>query len=261
MKKIKIKKIQNKKKKIPIVCATAYTKSIAQIADKYCDIVLVGDSLGMVLYGMKTTREVTIDMMLHHAKAVKNFAKKSLVVFDMPYKSYKNKFIAYSNAKKIIKITKCDAVKLEGGKKVAGIIKYLTKKKIPVIGHVGLLPQTTTSFKVKGKDIEEEKKIYDDAKAVSDSGAFAIIIECVVEKLAKKITKNIPIPTIGIGASKYCDGQILVTDDMLGLSDFYPKFVKKYSNLKKIIGLSLMKYAKEVRSRKFPSSKNVYNKN
>ena len=258
MQKITIKKILNKKNKIPITCLTAYTKIIAQIADRYCDIILVGDSLGMVLYGMKTTREVKIETMILHGKTVKTFTKKSLVVIDMPYRTYTNKSIAYKNAKRVIKSTKCDAIKLEGGKKVAKIIKYLVDKGIPVMGHVGLLPQSSTGFKLKGKNFMQRKEILQDAIAVSNSGAFAIVIECVVESLAKKITKSVSIPTIGIGASKYCDGQILVIDDMLGLSDFLPKFVKKYSNLKKVIDKCVKNYVKDVKTRKFPSSKNVY---
>ena len=258
MQKITIKKILSKKNKIPITCLTAYSKTIAQIADRYCDIILVGDSLGMVLHGMKTTREVKIEQMILHGKTVKNFVKKSLVVLDMPYRTYTNKSIAYKNAKRAIKLTRCDAIKLEGGKKVAKIIKYLVVKGIPVMGHVGLLPQTSTGFKLKGKNFMQRKKILQDAIAVSNSGAFAIVIECVVESLAKKITKNVSIPTIGIGASKYCDGQILVIDDMLGLSDFFPKFVKRYSNLREIIDKSIKNYTKDVKTRRFPSSKNVY---
>jgi len=258
MQKITIKKILGKKNKTPIICLTAYTKAIAQIIDKYCDIILVGDSLGMVLYGMKTTREVKLDTMILHGKTVKKFTKRSLVVFDMPYKTYVNKFIAFRNAKKVIKLTKCDAIKLEGGKEIASTIKYLTKKGIPVMGHVGLLPQTATNFKVKGKKINQKKKILNDAIAISNSGVFSLIIECVVEDLAKKITKNVSVPTIGIGASKYCDGQILVIDDMLGLSDFFPKFVKQYSNLKKIIEKSVKDYARDIKMRRFPSLKNVY---
>ena len=258
MQKITIKNIQKKKNKKPIICLTAYSKAIAQIADKYCDIILVGDSLGMVLYGMKTTRNIKIETMILHAKAVKSHSKRSLVVFDMPYKTYTNKLVAYKNAKKIMQLTKCDAIKLEGGKKIVNIIKHLTKKKIPVMGHVGLLPQTAINFKVKGKNLAQKKMILEDAKAVSNSGAFAIIIECVIENLAKLITKSVSVPTIGIGASKYCDGQILVIDDMLGLSDYYPKFVKQYSNLKKVIEKSIKNYAKDVRLRKFPFNKNVY---
>jgi len=256
--KSKIKKILNKKNKIPIVCLTAYSKSIAQIADKYCDIILVGDSLGMVLYGMKTTKEVKMDTMILHCKTVKKFAKKSVVVFDMPYQTYKNKFLAYKNAKEVIKLTNCDAVKLEGGKEIANIIKHLTKKGISVMGHIGLLPQTSSNFKVKGKSFIQRKKIFDDAQSISKSGAFAVVLECIVEDLSKKITNSVLIPTIGIGASKHCDGQILVVDDILGLSDFKAKFVKQYSNLRKIIETSVKNYTKDVRLRKFPSRKNVY---
>ena len=258
MQKITIKKILSKKNKIPITCLTAYSKTTAQIVDKYCDIILVGDSLGMVLYGMKTTREVKIENMILHGKTVKTFAKKSLVVFDMPHRTYTNKSIAYKNAKKVIKLTRCDAIKLEGGKKVAKIIKYLVNKGIPVMGHVGLLPQSSTNFKLKGKNFAQKEKILQDAIAISNSGVFAIVIECVVESLAKEITKSVSIPTIGIGASKYCDGQILVIDDMLGLSDFVPKFVKKYSNLKKVIDKCIKNYVKDVKTRRFPSLKNVY---
>ena len=258
MKKITISKILKKKNKIPITCLTAYSKAIAKIADKYCDLILVGDSLGMVLYGMKTTREVTIEMMIPHGRTVRNAAKKSLVVFDMPYQTYKNKFTAYRNAKRVIKLTKCDGVKLEGGKKIVKIIKYLTKRGIPVMGHVGLLPQTSFKFKTKGKNYTQKKQIFEDAVAISNSGAFAIVIECVVESLAKKITQTISIPTIGIGASAYCDGQILVSDDMLGLSDFSPKFVKQYSNLSKAVERCIKNYTKDVKLRRFPSNKNVY---
>ncbi len=258
MQKLKIKKILNKKNKTPITCLTAYSKSIAQIADKYCDIILVGDSLGMVLYGMKTTREIKLETMILHCQAVRRFTKKSLVVFDMPYRTYENKFIAYKNASKVMRLTKCDAIKLEGGKKIVNIIKYLTKKGIPVMGHIGLLPQSSTSYKVKGKNLFQREKILNDAVAISQSGVFAIVLECVVENLAKEITNNVSVPTIGIGASKYCDGQVLVIDDMLGLSDFYPKFVKQYTNLKKIIEKSVKNYVKDVKLRKFPSNKNVY---
>ena len=258
MQKITIKKILQKKNKTPIVALTAYSKSMAEILDKYCDIILVGDSLGMVLYGMKTTREVKVETMMLHAKAVKNSAKKSLVVFDMPYKTYTNKFVAYKNAKRIMKFTKCDAIKLEGGKKISNIIKFLTAKKIPVMGHIGLMPQTTKKFKVKGKNFAQKKNIFNDAISISNSGVFAIILECIVEDLAKKITKNIEVPTIGIGASKHCDGQILVTDDILGLTDISPKFVKRYVNLKSFIEKSVKNYVNEVKRRRFPFSRNIY---
>ena len=258
MRKITIKKILSKKKKSPIICLTAYTKNVTKIVDKYCDIILVGDSLGMVLYGMKSTREVTIDQMILHGKTVKKFSKRSLVVVDMPFKTYSNKTVAYKNAKKIVKLTKCDALKLEGGKEIVEIIKYLIKKGIPIVGHIGLLPQTSKNFKLKGKNFSKRKRILSDAIALSNSGVFAIVVECVIEDLAREITKNVKVPTIGIGASRHCDGQILVLDDMLGLSDFFPKFVKKYSDLRKIIEMSVKKYAKEVKLRKFPFNRNIY---
>jgi len=255
---ITIKNILEKKGKEPITCLTAYSKPMAEIVDKYCDIILVGDSVGMVLYGMKTTRRVKIETMILHGKAVKSSAKRSLVVFDMPYKTYSNKFVAYKNAKKVMKLTKCDAVKLEGGKKIVNIIKHLVKKGIPVMGHVGLLPQYSLNFKLKGKNFVQKKQILEDAMALSNSGVFAIVIECVVESLAKKITNMVSVPTIGIGASKYCDGQILVTDDIIGLSNFHPKFVKKYSNVRKIIEKSVKNYCIDVKHRRFPSPQNVY---
>jgi len=258
MKKTKFKRILLKKGKKPITCLTAYSKNIAEILDKYCDIILVGDSLSMVLYGMKTTKEISIDTMMLHAKAVTSVTKKSLVVFDMPYKTYSNKFIAYKNASKVMQLTKCDAVKLEGGKKIINIIKYLVKKGIPVMAHIGLLPQTSKKFKLQGKNLSQRKKILTDAIALSNSGVFAMVIECVLESLAKKITNKVSIPTIGIGASKYCDGQVLVTDDMIGMSNFLPRFVKQYSKVGKIIEESVKNFCKDVKSRKFPSNRHVY---
>ena len=258
MPRITINNILKKKGKVPIACLTAYSKPTAEILDKYCDIILVGDSVGMTLYGMKTTREVKFETMILHGKAVKSSTKRSLVVFDMPYKTYSNKFIAYENAKKVMKVTKCDAVKLEGGKKIVNIIKYLTKKGIPVMGHIGLLPQYSFKFKLKGINFIQKKQILEDALALSNSGVFAMVIECVVESLAKKITDSVSVPTIGIGASEYCDGQILVTDDIIGLSNFHPKFVKKYSNVRKIIEKSVKSYCNDIKYKRFPTSKNVY---
>ena len=258
MKKKKINFILKKKNKTPIVCLTAYSANTAEIIDKHCDIILIGDSLGMVLYGMKSTKDMKIETMILHGKAVKSKAKKSLVVFDMPYKTYKNKFLAYKNAKKAIKETKCDAIKLEGGKEISNIINYLVKKGIPVMGHIGLLPQSSSKFKLKGTNLFQRNKILNDAIALSKAGVFSIVIECVVESLAKQITNLVSVPTIGIGASKYCDGQILVTDDLTGLSNFRPKFVKQYSNIRKIIENSVKKYSNDVRLRKFPFRQNVY---
>ena len=258
MSKITIKEIYKKKGKTPIACLTAYSKPLAEILDKYCDIILVGDSVGMTLYGMKTTKEVKIETMILHAQAVKKSVKRSLVVFDMPYKTYPNKFTAYKNAKKILKLTKCDAVKLEGGKKEAGTIKYLIHKKIPVMGHVGLLPQTSKNFKPQGKNFFQRRKILNDAFAISKTGVFAMVIECVVESLAKEITRSISTPTIGIGASRHCDGQILVIDDMIGLNTTSPRFVKRYSNIKKDIEKAVKNYCKDVKKRKFPFFQNIY---
>ena len=191
MKKIKINDILKKKGKEPIVCLTAYTKNISEILDKYCDLILVGDSMSMVLYGMKNTRDIKLDTMILHAKTVKKYTKRSLVVFDMPYKSYENKSLAYKNAKKVISQTKCDAIKLEGGKKIFNIIRYLTSKKIPVLGHIGLLPQKAKKFSLQGKNLKDRNRIFNDAMSLSNSGAFALVIECVVEDLAKKITTRL----------------------------------------------------------------------
>ena len=259
MKNKKIEKIIRRKNKKPILCLTAYSKNIAEILDKYCDIILVGDSLGMVLYGMKSTREVTLEMMINHAKSVKKGISKSILVVDMPYKTYRNKKEAYTNAMKIIKATKCDALKLEGGKGIVHIVKYLIKKNISIMGHIGLLPQSVKGrFRFRGKSSKERNKIIQDAKALSNAGVFGIVIECVEESLAKVITNSIHIPTIGIGASKHCDGQILVTDDLLGLSGFTPKFVSKYCSIKKIINRSILRFKHDVIKKKFPGKKNIY---
>ena len=213
----------------------------------------------MVLYGMKSTREVTLDMMINHAKSVKKGISKSVLVVDMPYQTYRNKKEAYKNAKKIIKLTECDALKLEGGKKITNVVKYLIKKKIPIMGHIGLLPQSERGrFKFKGRSSFERKRIIEDARLLSKVGVFAIVIECVEESLAEIISKSIPVPTIGIGASKHCDGQILVTDDLLGLSNFKPRFIRKYSNIKKIINKSVLKFRHDVINKNFPSKKNIY---
>jgi 3-methyl-2-oxobutanoate hydroxymethyltransferase len=177
----------------------------------------------------------------------------------MPYQTYRNKKEAYKNAKKIIKSTKCDALKLEGGEKIINIIKYLINKNIPVMGHIGLLPQSERGkFKFKGRSSFERKRIIEDAKLLSKAGVFAIVIECVEESLAEIISKSIPVPTIGIGASRHCDGQILVTDDLLGLSNFKPRFVKKYSNIKKMIKKSVLRFRHDVINKNFPSRKNIY---
>jgi|TARA_B100001059_G_C17630018_1_gene473931 3-methyl-2-oxobutanoate hydroxymethyltransferase len=255
----KIKNIIKKKNKSKIVCLTAYSKNIAEEVDKYVDIVLVGDSLGSVLYNYSTTRKVTLTEMINHSKSVRLGVKKSLMVVDMPFKTYTSKNIALKNAKKIINETKCDAVKLEGGKKVIKQIKFLIKNKIPVMGHLGLLPQSVKGkFKSKGKTTREIKQLMSDALLLQKSGVFAIVLECVKTPIAKQITNDLKIPTIGIGSSVHCDGQVLVTDDLIGLNQTNIKFVKKFLNVKKYINSGLRKFALEVKSKKYPTKKHSY---
>ena len=254
----KILNIIKKKNKSKIVSLTAYSKNIASILDNFCDIVLVGDSLGSVLYNYKSTREVTLETMIEHSKSVRMGIKKSLMVVDMPHNTYRNPKEAIQNAKKIIIKTKCDAVKLEGGKKIYNIVKALNKNNIPVMGHLGLLPQSDKTFKFKGKKISERKKILNDAKLLEDAGVFSIVLECVETSLAKKITNEINIPTIGIGASNNCDGQILVLDDLIGLNPIDVRFVKKYANIRKEITKAVSSYSRDVRKKKFPLKKHSY---
>ena len=255
----KIKKIIKKKNKSKIICLTAYSKNIAEEVDKYADIVLVGDSLGSVLYNYSTTRKVTLTEMINHSKSVRLGVKKSLMVVDMPYKTYDTKTSALKNAKKIIKETNCDAVKLEGGKKVIKQIDFLIKNKIPVMGHLGLLPQSAKGkFKSKGKTTREIKQLFEDAILLQRVGVFSIVLECVKTQSAKKISESLDIPTIGIGSSVYCDGQVLVTDDMLGLNMTNIRFVKRFSNLKRYINSGIKKFALQVKSKKYPSKKHSY---
>ena len=254
----KIKKIILKKNKTKIVSLSAYSKNVASIIDNYCDIILVGDSLGSVLYGYKSTRQVSLDMMIEHSKSVRMGIKKALMVVDMPYNTYRNSKEALKNAKKIILKTKCDAVKLEGGKKIYQIIKTLIKNKIPVMGHLGLLPQSDKTFKYKGTKKLERDRIIKDSQLLEKAGVFSIVLECIETSLAKIITQNIKVPTIGIGASQYCDGQILVFDDLIGLNPMNYKFVKKYANIRNEISKAVLNYSKEVRKIKFPSKKNSY---
>ena len=254
----KIKKLIAKKNKSKIVSLTAYSKNIASILDNYCDLVLVGDSLGSVLYNYKSTRQVTLDMMIEHSKSVRMGVKKALMVVDMPHNTYRNPKEAIKNAKKIISKTKCDAVKLEGGKKIYNSIQTLVKNKIPVMGHLGVLPQSDKTFKFKGKKKSEREKILKDAKLLQRAGVFSIVLECVETSLAKYVTKQINIPTIGIGASNNCDGQILVFDDLIGLNPINARFVKKYTNIHKQIKKAVSNYSKEVRKTQFPSKKYSY---
>ena len=223
----KIKKFLNKKNKKKIVCLTSYSKSISKILDKYCDLILVGDSLANVLYGNKTTHDLKLQTMINHAKSVSLGVKKSLVVVDMPKDSYKNPKQAIKNAKRIIKKTSCHAIKIENNSHNLNIVKAFAKSKINVMGHIGYTPQFKKKFKVEGKNKNEQNHLLKNAKKIEKAGAFSIVLECIEKKTAQKITKTLKIPTIGIGSSNLCDGQILVTDDMLGLSGFYPKFVKK----------------------------------
>ena len=255
---IKIKKFIKKKNKTKIVSLSAYSKNTASILDNYCDLILVGDSLGSVLYNYKSTREVTLKTMIEHSKSVRVGIKKSLMIVDMPYNTYRNSKEALINAKQVMLKTKCDGVKLEGGKKISKIVSTLVKNNIPVMGHLGLLPQSDKTFKFKGKKESERKNILKDAKLLEKLGAFSIVLECVESSLAKKITININIPTIGIGSSKNCDGQILVLDDLIGLNPMNVRFIKKYSNIRKEISKAVSSYAREVKSKKFPLKKHSY---
>ena len=256
---LKINKLKSKKNRSKIVCLTAYSKNIAEEIDKYTDLILVGDSLGSVLYNYKTTRKVTLNMMIEHSKSVRLGISKSLMIVDMPYNTYRTKSEALKNCKKVMKETKCDGVKLEGGKKIKNIIENLVKNKIPVLGHLGILPQSTRGkFKSKGKSLRERNQIMRDAKILENEGVFAIVLECVESSLSKAITKEIKIPTIGIGSSNNCDGQILVTDDILGLTDSKIKFVKKFVDVKKLITEGAKKFNAEVKSKKYPSKKYSY---
>ena len=255
----KIKRILKKKNKSKIVCLTAYSKNIAEEVDKYVDIILVGDSLGSVLYNYSSTRKVTLTEMINHSKSVRLGVKKSLMVVDMPFKTYTTKKKALKNAKRILKETKCDAVKLEGGKKIIKQVEFLIKNKIPVLGHLGLLPQSVKGkFKSKGKTNKEIKQLMSDALLLQKTGVFAIVLECVKTQIAKQITNDLKIPTIGIGSSVHCDGQVLVTDDLIGLNQTNIKFVKKFLNVKKYINLGLRKFASDVRSKKYPTKKHSY---
>ena len=255
----KIQNIINKKNKSKIVSLTAYSKNIAKILDKYCDIVLVGDSLANVLYGLNNTHKVNLENMIQHTASVRKGIKKSLLVVDMPKGSYGNLKLARKNAKLLMKKTDCDAVKIESNKKNFNIIKFLVKHKIPVMGHIGFTPQFKQKFKIEGDSKKEADKLLKEAKNIEKAGAFSIVLECINSEASKLITNSLKIPTIGIGSSNNCDGQILVTDDMLGISGFYPKFVKKYLSLDRIIEKAIKKYTRDVKLKKFPSKKNFLN--
>ena len=258
---LKKKKIFEKfKKKIPIICITSYTAPIAKIADKYADIILVGDSVGPVLYGFNSTRKVGIELISQHAKAVVKQVKKAMVVVDMPYGTYeRDSKSAYKNAKKILSATGADAVKLEGGEKFFDIITFLVKKKINVMGHIGLLPQQHNGkYPVYGRKKNEEKKILNDLSSLERAGVFSVVVECTIESVVKKLMKNSNIPIIGIGATSDCDGQVLVAEDLLGLTNFDAKFLKKYSDLAMIVSKAFQKFSLDVVKRKYPQKKNYY---
>jgi len=254
--------IRARKRGEPIVCLTSYHAHTARLVDKYCDVVLVGDSLGMVMHGFETTLPVTLDMMILQGHAVMRGSKHALVVIDMPFGSYEqSKEQAFASCARVLKETGCGAVKLEGGRRMAETIAFLVERGVPVMGHVGLTPQsinTIGSFRAQGRDEADWAPIEADAKAVADAGAFSIVIEAVAEPLGRKITEQIDIPTIGIGASPACDGQILVLEDMLGLSPRVPKFVRRYGNLGPGIEAAISGYASDVRSRAFPGPEHVY---
>ena len=255
----KIKDIIKKKNKSKIVCLTAYSKNVAEELDKFTDIILVGDSLGSVLYNFDTTRKVTLDMMIEHSRSVRKGITKSLMVVDMPYNTYRTKSEALKNCKKVIKETKCDAIKVEGGVKILEIVKNLIKNKIPVMGHLGILPQSVKGkFKSKGKTQKEINQLTKDALALEQAGVFSIVLEGIEKNLSKSITKKLKIPTIGIGASVDCDGQVLVTDDILGLTKSKIKFVKEYINLRKYIGSAVKQFRLDVINKKYPSKKHLY---
>jgi len=262
MKRITVPEIRARKGGDPVVCLTSYHAHTARFIDPYVDVILVGDSLGMVMYGMETTLGVTIDMMIAHGSAVMRGTDRALVVVDMPFGSYEESpEVAFRNAVRIIKETGCTAVKMEGGKRIAETIRYLNERGIPVMAHIGLTPQsiqTMGGFKTQGRVEEEWAAIEEDAAAVAEAGAFAVVLEGMAEPLAARITRQIVVPTIGIGASAECDGQILVLEDMLGLSPKAPKFVKEFATLGAQIAGAAEAYAREVRARTFPAVENTY---
>src|SRR5438105_11695259 len=246
----------------PIVCLTSYHAHTARLVDRYCDVILVGDSLGMVMHGFESTVPVTLDMMILQGLAVMRGSKRALVVVDLPFGSYEaSEEQAFASAARVLKKTGCGAIKLEGGRRMAKTIAFLVERGVPVMGHVGLTPQAINalgSFRAQGRDEADWAPIEADARAVAEAGAFAVVLEAVAEPLARRITAQIVIPTIGIGASAACDGQILVLEDMLGLSPRVPKFVKRYGDLGPGIEAAIQGYAKDVRARAFPGPEHVY---
>ena len=259
---ITVPQIRARKGGSPVVCLTCYHAHTARLLDNHVDLMLVGDSLGMVMHGLETTLGVTLEMMILHTQAVMRGSKRALVVLDMPFGTYEESpEIAFRNASRAMKETGCTAVKLEGGARTAASIRYLTERGIPVMAHIGLTPQMVQvmgGFRTQGRDESEWPALEADAKAIAEAGAFSVVLEGMAEPLAAKITREILIPTIGIGASPECDGQILVMEDMLGLNPRPPRFVREYAHLGPDIEAAVTAYAADVRSRRFPGKENVY---
>ena len=246
----------------PIVALTSYHAHTARLLDNHCDLLLVGDALGMVMHGLESTVPVTLEMMILQGRAVMRGSQRALVVVDMPFGSYEaSKEQAFLSAARVMKETGCGAIKVEGGRRMAEAIAFLTERGVPVMGHIGLTPQSINalgSFRAQGREEEQWRPIEEDARAVSEAGAFSLVIEAVAEPLARRITAAVPVPTIAIGGSAACDGQILVLEDMLGLSPRVPKFVKRYGDLGPAIEAAVAAYAADVRSRAFPAAEHVY---
>ncbi len=255
---------ERKQRKTPITMLTSYDYAMARMVDNAgIDMILVGDSLGNVVLGYESTIPVTVDDMIHHAKAVCRGVNQAMVVVDMPFMSYQISVVdALRNAGRIMKESGAQAVKVEGGKEIIEVVRAMVDAGIPVVGHLGLTPQSIHQlggFKVQGKDMETAQKMIDDAKLLADAGVCALVLECVPEKLAQKITDTIHVPTIGIGAGNVCDGQVLVVNDMLGMySDFTPKFVKKFADLSKLMQEAIEKYKQEVINREFPAKEHTF---
>jgi 3-methyl-2-oxobutanoate hydroxymethyltransferase len=254
--------IAARKGQAPLVCLTAYTAPMAALLDPHCDILLVGDSVGMVLHGLPNTVGVTLDMMILHGQAVMRGSKRAMVVVDMPFGSYEaGPEQAFHNAVRVMQETGAQAIKVESGPTVAETVAYLVRRGIPVMGHIGLRPQavlTEGAFRAKGKTQDERLRVLAEAEAAADAGAFAVVVEGVAEGLAREITETLSVPTIGIGASSACDGQVLVSDDMLGLFDWTPRFVRRYADLRGDISRAAAEYAADVRARRFPAAAETY---
>jgi 3-methyl-2-oxobutanoate hydroxymethyltransferase len=246
----------------PLVCLTAYTAPMAELLDDKCDLLLVGDSVGMVVHGLPTTVGVTLEMMILHGQAVMRKSRHAFVVVDMPFGSYEASLEqAFMNASRVMRETGCQAVKIEAGEYAAATVRHLVERGIPVMAHIGLRPQATNvdgGFKAKGRTEAERNRVISEALAADKAGCFALVIEGVAEDLAAQITKQVSCPTVGIGASASCDGQILVTDDLLGMFEWTPKFVRRYADLRDSIGKAVDGFASDVRARRFPGEKETY---